>query len=292
MRLLQQFDTPGLPALVRGALLGVCLAVTAVVFSGWLGTLSPDSAQARELESASERIDRPANAAALPDFAAYESVDARKEAFFDFLQTHVQRENQRVMAQREALGPLYEIAGDGVPLSRTERRILHSLARQYELDPAQYPERDLAAELMLRVDKLPMSLVLAQAANESAWGTSRFAREANNLFGQWCFSDGCGMVPSNRSADASHEVRAFASVAEAVQAYFHNLNTNEHYDYLRRLRSDMRRRGEPLDSLVLTYGLTRYSARGFAYVSELQRIIRHNSLHELDAAAVRTSSQS
>lgn len=289
MRLLQQFDTPGLPALVRGSLLGICLALTALVFSGWLSTLPLDTAHARELESASERIARQARADTLPDFSAYESVEARKEAFFDFLQSHVQQQNQRVLAQREALRPLYEIAGDGVPLSRAERRILDSLARQYELDPAQYSERDLAAELLLRVDKLPMSLVLAQAANESAWGTSRFAREANNLFGQWCFSEGCGVVPSNRAAGASHEVRAFASVADAVQAYFHNLNTNEHYEYLRRLRSDMRRRGEPLDSLVLTYGLTRYSARGFAYVSELQRIIRHNSLHELDSAAVRPS---
>jgi Bax protein len=137
-------------------------------------------------------------------------------------------------------------------------------------------------ELMERVDVIPTSLVLAQAANESAWGMSRFAREANNMFGQWCFDSGCGLVPARRGVNATHEVKAFASIEESVNAYFLNLNTNSSYQEMREMRAQMRAQGRPLDSMVLARGLTRYSQRGMAYVSELQDIIRVNRLGALD----------
>lgn len=279
MRLLNHLHWPGLAALLRSLLLVSLLLVAAVAFPGWrpvplvLQLEQPGTDDVRAVPESDDEF---------PDFSAYDRVDERKQAFFDYMHEHVERENQRVLALRDQLVPLYEIARDGTPLSRTERRTLHAIAAEYRLDPEGKSERELTAELMLRVDKLPTSLVLAQAANESAWGTSRFARQANNLFGQWCFSEGCGVVPSNRADDARHEVRAFPTVKAAVRAYFLNLNTHEAYDYMRRLRSDMRRRDEPLDSLVLAYGLTGYSARGLAYVTELQSIIRHNGLHELD----------
>lgn len=285
MDLLNRLHYPRLPAMLRSLLLLVLLAVTALAFSGWRP--APIVMEV-ELTDAAAGVDEGTPqepAGEFPDFSAYEGVDERKQAFFDYMHKHVERENRRVLAQRKELVPLYEVARDGAPLSYTERRILQGIAEEYRLDPEAMSERELTSELMLRVDKLPTSLVLAQAANESAWGTSRFAREANNLFGQWCFSEGCGMVPSNRPADASHEVRTFPTVADAVKAYFLNINTNETYDYLRRLRSDMRRRDEPVNSLVLAYGLTGYSSRGLAYVTELQSIIRHNELHELDAAS-------
>ena len=141
---------------------------------------------------------------------------------------------------------------------------------------------ELTKELIRRVDVIPTSLVLAQAANESAWGTSRFAREGNNIFGQWCFDEGCGLVPNRRGEDASHEVRAFASVEAAVRAYFRNLNTHPSYEDLRTLRASMRMQGLPLNSMVLARGLTRYSERGMDYVLELQDMIRINELRERD----------
>lgn len=141
---------------------------------------------------------------------------------------------------------------------------------------------EMVKELMRRVDVIPTSLVLAQAANESGWGTSRFAREGNNIFGQWCFDEGCGLVPNARGEDASHEVRAFASVDAAVRAYFRNLNTHPSYEDLRTLRASMRMQGLPLNSMVLARGLTRYSERGMDYVKELQDMIRINDLRERD----------
>lgn len=282
MRLLNQLHSLRLPDLLRSLLLLALLALAALAFPGWRPApvlMELELSEAAEARAGSGAVTE------FPDFAAYDRVEERKQAFFDYMHEYVERENRRVLALREQLVPLYQVARDGAPLSRTERRTLRAIAEEYELDPQDMSERELTSELMLRVDKLPTSLVLAQAANESAWGTSRFARQANNLFGQWCFSEGCGLVPSRRPDDASHEVRAFPTVSDAVRAYFHNLNTNETYDYLRRLRSDMRRRDEPMNSLVLAYGLTGYSARGLAYVTELQSIIRHNGLHERDRAA-------
>jgi Bax protein len=218
----------------------------------------------------------------LPNFDAYNDVDARKEAFFGFLSSYVEQENARISEAREVLEPLYAVAAKGLPLSRPEQAMLHEIAREYRLDPDKMDNFDLLSELMLRVDIIPTSLVLAQAANESGWGTSRFAREGNNIFGQWCFDEGCGLVPERRANNASHEVRAFDSVESSVKAYFRNINTNRSYAFLRELRADMCAQGEPLNSLVLAHGLSRYSERGHAYVSELQSIIRFNGLSNLD----------
>lgn len=218
----------------------------------------------------------------IPDFTVYTDTEARKQAFFDYLDGFIRRENQRVTALREQLLPLHDVVMHGWPISPTERITLLAAAEEYRVDWEHLTDREVLDELLLRVDRIPAGLVLAQAANESAWGTSRFAREANNLFGQWCFTEGCGVVPRRRPADASYEVRAFDSVASAVRAYFRNINTNAAYEYLRRLRADMRRRDEPLSSLVLAYGLTPYSERGLAYVSELHAIIRFNDLYRRD----------
>ncbi|MEX0738358.1 MAG: glucosaminidase domain-containing protein [Pseudohongiella sp.] len=218
----------------------------------------------------------------LPDFEAVADTDKRKEAFFAFLHAHIEEENERVRQTRSRLLPLAEIVAAGEPLSAVEQAELDDIVAQYKLADTAMSDRALMAELLRRVDIVPMSLVMAQAANESAWGTSRFAREGNNIFGQWCFDEGCGLVPERRRSDASHEVRSFGSVQGSVRAYLRNLNTHASYAEMRDMRADMRAQGRPLDSMVLARGLTQYSARGMAYVSELQDIIRVNRLHAFD----------
>ena len=138
--------------------------------------------------------------------------------------------------------------------------------------------------MYLRVDIIPASLVLAQAANESAWGTSRFTLEGNNIFGQWCYEEGCGIVPRRRAAGATHEVRRFETIEEAVAAYFVNINTNPVYQYLRELRAQMRVQQLELNPLVLAFGLGRYSERGGNYIDEVQSIIIQNDLLSRDWA--------
>jgi len=218
----------------------------------------------------------------LPDFEAVTDTGTRKEAFFAFLHAYIEEENEQVRETRSRLLPLAEIVRAGEPLSQVERAELDEIIAEYRLDTADMSDRAVVRELLRRVDIVPMSLVMAQAANESAWGTSRFAREGNNIFGQWCFNEGCGLVPERRRSDASHEVRSFGSVQGSVRAYLRNLNTHQSYAEMREMRADMRAQGRPLDSMILARGLTRYSQRGMAYVHELQDIIRVNRLHAFD----------
>jgi Bax protein len=267
---------PKLPWLARAGLVG---AIAAFTFTT-LAQYRQSSSIIDDFYGQSDITD--ARDTALPDFESLGDVDARKEAFFEFLTGYVESENARVAETRSRLTPLWEVVRRDYPLTDVEAADLEQIAAEYGLGDSGLSQKALARELMRRVDVIPTSLVLAQAANESAWGMSRFAREGNNIFGQWCFDAGCGLVPARRLRNATHEVRAFDSIDESVRAYFINLNTHRSYEDMRELREKMRQQGRPLDSMVLARGLTRYSERGQAYVSELQDIIRINRLGALD----------
>jgi Bax protein len=217
-----------------------------------------------------------------PDFASIDTVAVKKQQFFDFLEDYVMAENANIAETRRELRSYVDIVNSGVAFSQRERRWILQLAEHYDLDTSALSDREIANELYLRVDKVPVSLALAQAANESAWGTSRFARQGNNIFGQWCYEEGCGLVPRSRLSGATHEVKKFDSIQESVNAYINNINTHPSYSYLRELRARMRDRNRPLDSLRLAMGLGSYSQRGDNYVDEVQNLIVQNQLTERD----------
>lgn len=219
----------------------------------------------------------------VPDFDAISDPEERKQVFFAFLQPYVDAQNEKVRGQRARLLGLAERIAAGLPLERRDRIFLMDLAAEYEVRGEDFRDPQFLAVLLRRVDVLPPSLVLAQAANESGWGTSRFAREANNFFGQWCYEQGCGLVPVRRRARANHEVKTFSSIEEAVNAYFMNLNTFPSYVDLRLIREELRESARPIDGLSLSEGLYSYSERGRAYVRELQSLIRYNELLQRDA---------
>lgn len=220
----------------------------------------------------------------IPDFAEIVDVEEKKQEFFNFLQPFVDAQNQRIQEQRESLLAITAKLERTGQLTHQDQALLNELSEDYGVETDNIAdELDIVMELLLRrVDLLPPSLVLAQAANESAWGTSRFALEANNYFGQWCYSEGCGIVPSRRGASATHEVQAFDSVEAAVAAYFRNLNTFSSYRELRLIRESLRASSSPIDGISLAQGLESYSERGTEYISELQDMIRYNDLLELD----------
>ena len=217
-------------------------------------------------------------------FAAIRDVDKRKQQFLDYLEDHVVARNQAIASQRGELLALLDIMHDGFALSPHERQWLLALAKTYQVDVS--TDQEIADELLLRVDGIPVSLVLAQAANESAWGTSRFALEGNNIFGEWCFTPGCGIIPLRRPLDAIHQVQRFDSVAASIESYFLNINTHDSYHYLRQLRAHMRQQGLALDPLQLALGLGSYSQRGYHYVDEVQNIILQNNLAMRDRGGV------
>jgi len=216
--------------------------------------------------------------AGLPDFAADGDVAARKAHFFRFLLPLVQAENVRLTAIRTRLGYIYDHVRWQREIGEADRAWLAQVTAEFRLgggDPAQV---DFWLAAFDRVDGVPEDLVLVQAANESAWGTSRFAREGNNLFGQWCFRQGCGIVPAGRPTDATYEVARFGSVSESIGSYMRNLNTGRTYRLLREIRARRRGEGAEPDALAMAAGLMDYSARGIAYVDELQAMIRHNAM--------------
>ena len=140
--------------------------------------------------------------------------------------------------------------------------------------------------LLRRVDVVPPSLALAQAANESAWGTSRFARDGNNYFGQWCFEQGCGLVPKRRDEGRAHEVATFSSPVESVERYMANLNTHDAYRPLRERREQLRESEAPITGIQLAAGLEKYSERGEEYIAELRSMIRFNNLGAYDKVQI------
>lgn len=220
----------------------------------------------------------------VPDFAAILDVELKKQAFFAYIQPYIDQENDEILEMREAVGRIQEKLSAGRNISSRDSRLLNTLSVRYELESVEIESQEHLRELLKRLDVIPASLVLAQAANESAWGTSRFARYGYNFFGQWCYREGCGFVPSRRSAGDIHEVKRFSSVKESVHAYFMNLNTFQSYESLRLIRQKLRDNGQIIDGISLTEGLESYSERGEEYIWELQSMMHSNGLTELDDA--------
>ena len=215
----------------------------------------------------------------LPDFNAYTHTDEKKAAFFEFLFPRIVLANSRILLEREYLDSLAAKS----ELTSKDKRWLAEEAERLRLDPAPAGKAQIA-KLKNRLDVIPPSLIMAQAANESAWGTSRFAVEGNNLFGQWCFSDGCGLVPQSRAAGAQHEVAAFKTPYRSVRAYIENLNRHPSYKKLRDIRQAERKQQKALSGKDLAAGLINYSERGQEYIGEITAMIRHNNLTTYDRA--------
>lgn len=209
----------------------------------------------------------------MPDLRDYPAGSERKSAFFDFARPLVEDENQRISQDRDRL---VAIAADSPGFF--DRRWLARLAEEYRIENPDPTDPDLVASLLVRVDTVPLSLALAQAAKESGWGTSRFAREGYNLFGEWCFNEGCGMVPRARPISSTYEVESFRSPRESVASYLHNLNTLPQYQTFRLKRAKLRAANDELSGIVLAEKLLQYSQRREAYVLEIQQLIRSNDL--------------
>jgi Bax protein len=215
----------------------------------------------------------------LPNFSQYDQVQEKKSAFFDYVLPLVNQENKTVIEDRKYLEMLAEEVDD---LSFFQRRTLMELAEDYYVDREERSDLQVIEQLRLRVDPVPPSLVLAQAAIESAWGTSRFAVQGNNLFGQWCYKKGCGLVPLRRNSGTQHEVAKFATVSESVGSYIRNINTHRAYQDLRVSRARLRTEQSSASGHQLAENLLEYSELREKYVHEVQAVIRINNLARYD----------
>lgn len=212
----------------------------------------------------------------IPDFSSIKDPKQRKKRFFSFLSPIITAENNRIAAQRDRLMELYEEQRSGFKLSKKDRYFLDKLCVEYRVSLSTVDAEYNWESLIKRVDIVPVDLALIQAAKESGWGTSRFARQGNNVYGQRCFTKGCGMVPNDRKAGEKHEVRRYDSVEDSVHSYVVNLNTNPAYREFRQLRFNQRQNGQIPVGHSLIPGLPKYSERRRAYLIELLAMIKAN----------------
>jgi Bax protein len=216
----------------------------------------------------------------LPDFAAYKQVKDMKAAFFDYLTPIVEYHNEQVLSERKRLERIHSAVVRGMTLARSESRWLKQLAGKYDVKWNQHKPAAVTTELLTRVDIVPVQLAVVQAAKESSWGRSRYAVHINNIFGQWCYKKGCGVIPEERTAGARHEVRKFESISDAIRSYIHNLNSHHRYENLRKLRQNLRAKGRAIEGGELVDGLLFYSERRQQYVDEIRSMIRQYSFFQ------------
>ncbi|MAX48066.1 MAG: hypothetical protein CMM78_07640 [Rhodospirillaceae bacterium] len=216
------------------------------------------------------------------DLEEIQEIDRRKAVFFKMLLPLVLITNERLAVDRKRLQALREREMTGKSIAADDAAWMAAQFESYRVEAGQW---DL---LLRRVDEVPPSLALAQAAVESGWGTSRFAREGNALFGQWVWGEGAeGLVPEQRKDGLTHKIKVFDTPLEAVAAYIKNLNTHRAYRSLRDIRAKMRREGSTLNGVALAAGLESYSEKGHEYIELIRGIISANELRPLDKAKLR-----
>ena len=208
-----------------------------------------------------------------------ESTKKRKEFFIQIVLPLILKENNNIRIDRKRLFSIINKSNN----SDLEKKWLAKKYKQYGI-----PSKDLST-LKIRMDEVPVSLALAQAAKETGWGTSRFALEGNALFGQWTWS-GEGLRPKESDKNEGHKVMKFNVLQASVRAYQRNLNTHSSYKDFRKARAELRDNGKPLDSLILAEYLDKYAETGDKYVEVLKKIIAQNSLKDFDDAKLLPSS--
>jgi Bax protein len=208
-----------------------------------------------------------------------ENTKKRKELFIQIILPLILQENNNIRLDRKRLFSIINKSNN----TNLEKKWLEKKYKQYGI-----PSRDLST-LKIRMDEIPVSLALAQAAKETGWGTSRFAQEGNALFGQWTWS-GEGLKPKDADNNEGHKVMRFNVLQASVRAYQRNLNTHSSYKEFRLARAKLRDVGELLDSIILSEHLQDYAETGKKYVEVLQKIIKQNNLKDFDDAKLLPSS--
>ena len=224
------------------------------------------------------KLIKPINIGLLP----YEikNISKRKDIFIKIVLPLVVKENNKIKIDRKRLFTILNKNSN----TDIEIKWLKKKFKQYGVRYNDLPT------LKVRMDEIPVSLAIAQAAKETGWGTSRFALRGNALFGQWTWS-GEGLKPKNAEEGEDHKVMKFHTLQLSVRAYLRNLNTHSSYKKFRKVRTELRNSEKPLDSLILSKQLDKYAETGSEYIEVLQKIIRQNNLKDFDEAKLLPSSK-
>ena len=226
------------------------------------------------------KLVKPVRLSLLPnEMKMIESTEKRKNLFIQIILPLIIEENNRIKLNRKKLFSILNKNHN----SSDEKKWLNEKFKQYGV-----LNKDLST-LKVRMDTIPVSLAIAQAAKETGWGTSRFALEGNALFGQWTWS-GEGIKPAKADNDATHKIMKFKILKSSVRAYQRNLNTHSGYKEFRMARAELRDNGRTLDGLILANYLNRYAETGQEYVKIIKQIIKQNNLTDFDDVKLLPSS--
>ena len=205
------------------------------------------------------------------DLDELQSTKLKKETFIKIVLPLIVAENERIQADREKL----KILSTKKFTTDLEKQWLRQKLLEYKVKKSDFKE------LASRMDIIPTSIALAQAAKESGWGTSRFALEGNAIFGQWTWS-GQGIAPLDRASNKNHKILKFPILRASVKAYQNNLNTHKSYSKFRQKRLNLRNKNKKISGLELTDTLNNYAQTGSEYTKILNQIIRQNRLTDFE----------
>ena len=205
------------------------------------------------------------------DLENLQSVQLKKETFIKIVLPLIVAENEKILDDRERLKVLIEKKFT----TESEKQWLRQKLLEYKV------KKSNLNELLFRMDMIPVSIALAQAAKESGWGTSRFALEGNAIFGQWTW-DGQGIAPLKRDGDKNHKILKFPILRASVKAYKNNLNTHKSYVKFREKRKQLRDKNKAITGLSLTDTLRNYAQTGSEYTKILNQIITQNRLSDFE----------
>lgn len=211
---------------------------------------------------------------------SYAIADTKTE-FIKQLLPSINHVNDEILMKRQKLLSLHHKEQTS-RLSIRDKRWLRKLAAEYKVNDPDFHKASTWQAFQVKVDIIPPSLAIAQAATESGWGQSRFAQQGNNYFGQSCFRPGCGMKTNVKNPPMYYEAATFYSIQDAVRSYMSNLNTHSAYKELRQIRHQYRQQNHKPDSLILVNGLIRYSERGKAYVDYISQMVKRLQSRQLD----------
>ena len=226
------------------------------------------------------KLVKPVSLSLLPkEMKMIENVKKRKNLFIQIILPLILEENDLIKLDRKKLFSILNRNNN----TENEKKWLDNKFKQYGV-----VNKDLPT-LKVRMDVIPVSLAIAQAAKETGWGTSRFALEGNALFGQWTWT-GEGIKPAGADSDSKHKVMKFKILKASIRAYQRNLNTHSGYREFRIVRAELRDNNQGLDSLILSKHLDKYAATGKEYVKVLKKIIEQNNLTDFDNVKLLPSS--
>ncbi|MFV2004712.1 MAG: glucosaminidase domain-containing protein [Gammaproteobacteria bacterium] len=200
------------------------------------------------------------------DMNNIKDIKDKKKRFFDFMRPIIIDENAKVLTLRKKLLDARN--------NKNNPGLVSKIAEDYSIEWT--ADNKNWKKLLERVDAITLELALAQSTAKSGWGQSRFAKQGNNFFGQWCYTKGCGIIPSERNRGLTHEVAKFNSVNDSVRSYIKTINTGRVYARLRNIRRDNRAAGKQPDAKAQAGGLIKYSQRRKEYVKEIRTMIQVN----------------